>query len=261
MNNDFWHRQASEPLFPGLLWSRPETKHTAGKLLIVGGNKFGFAVPAEAYAAASKAGIGSTRVLLPGSLQRTVGKLFPEAEFAPANNSGSFAGSALAELLDASRWADGVLLAGDLGRNSETTTMLETFAGKYNGQLTISKDSADFFCNQPNVLLERRATLLVVNLGQLQKLGHSLHLPYALTSDLDALPLVERLHELTNAHPEILVLTRQKDTFFVAVQGQVSTTLRKAGQIWMAGSAAKAATWWLQIPERPFEAITTALYE
>ena len=41
--------------------------------------------------------------------------------------------AALAPLLDLAQWADGVLLAGDIGRNSETTVLLETFMSKYHG--------------------------------------------------------------------------------------------------------------------------------
>ena len=58
----YWQRQEpGEPLFPDLLWSRPENRQFAGKLLIMGGNAHGFAAPAEAYAHAEKAGIGVAR--------------------------------------------------------------------------------------------------------------------------------------------------------------------------------------------------------
>src|SRR5882757_7834828 len=120
MEQTYWHKQAiDKPLFPELLWSRPENKSFAGKLLIIGGNAHGFAAPAEAYVAAEKAGIGTTRILLPDSLQKTVGKLFAPAEFATSNPSGGFAQTSLAEALALSDWADGILVAGDTGRNSE----------------------------------------------------------------------------------------------------------------------------------------------
>jgi NAD(P)H-hydrate repair Nnr-like enzyme with NAD(P)H-hydrate dehydratase domain len=137
MNQSYWHKQGEKALFPNLLWARPEVKGAAGKLLVVGGHAQSFAAAAEAYTAAEKAGIGTVRVLLPDSLEKTVGKLFPSAEFAPSNPSGGFATRALAELLAAAQWADGVLLAGDLGRNSESLAMLENFAGKYTDHDTI----------------------------------------------------------------------------------------------------------------------------
>src|SRR5580704_1951753 len=140
--HDYWHRQtADKPLFPELLWSRPEHKAQAGKLLIIGGNLHGFAAPAEAFAIAEKTGIGTTRVLLPDALHKTIGKVFMAGEFAPSTPSGSFAKKSLAEFLEMANWADAVLIAGELGRNSETAIVLEQFVEKYSGQLTIAKDA------------------------------------------------------------------------------------------------------------------------
>lgn len=236
-------------------------KSTAGKLLVIGGHAQSFAAPAEAYAAAEQAGIGTVRVLLPDSLMRTVGKLFPAAEFAPSNPSGGFATSALAELVAASTWADCVLLAGDLGRNSETAAMLENFAAKYHGQLAITKDAADFFCTHPTGLQTRPDTVLVISMGQLQRLGTSLHVPRAFTSSIGLVQLVELLHDFTRAHANLSIVTRHQGNYLVAVNGQVSTTAAPADKtIWRVSVAAAAATWWLQNPTKPFESLTTSLY-
>ena len=262
MNQDYWHRQGDKPLFPDLLWARPEMKSSAGKLLVVGGHAQSFAAAAEAYAAAEKAGVGTVRVLLPDALEKTVSKLFPAAEFAPSNPSGGFATRALAELLTASHWADGVLLTGDLGRNSETHAMLENFVGKYTGQLTITKDTADFFCAQPTSLQARphlTRTVLVISLGQLQKLGKSLHLSYAFTSDLGIMQLVELLHDFTVAYPHLYILTRHHDQYVIAVNGTIGTaTIPGEKPIWRVSAAGSAATWWLQNPAKPFEALLTS---
>ncbi|MCA9327440.1 hypothetical protein KDA14_02840 [Candidatus Saccharibacteria bacterium] len=257
---EYWVKQDSGPLFSDLLWARPEMKSAAGKLLIVGGHAQSFAVPAAAYAAAEQSGVGVARVLLPASLEKTVSKLFPAAAFAPGNPSGGFAKTALAELLAESQWADGVLLAGDLGRNSETHAMLENFASKYSGQLTITKDAADFFCTQPTNLRERPKTLLVVSSGQLQKLASNLHWHHAFTSDLGLVQFVELLHEFTIEYSNLHILTRHLDQNIVAIAGRVSTTPAPADKpIWRVERAAAAATWWLQNPNKPFEALTTSL--
>lgn len=260
MSQPYWHKQGEKALFPNLLWARPEVKSAAGKLLVVGGHAQSFAAAAEAYAAAEKAGIGSVRVLLPDSLERTVNKLFPGAEFAPSNPSGGFATRALAELLAAAQWADGVLLAGDLGRNSESLAMLENFAGKYTGQLTITKDTGDFFCTQPQSIAARTDTLLVISLGQLQKLGKSLHLSYAFTSDLGIMQLVELLHKFTTTYPNVQVITRHQNNYVVAVKGNIGTSPAPSEKpIWRVTAAASASTWWLQNPTNPFEALTTSV--
>ena len=53
MDRTYWHKQTVEkPLFPDILWSRPQNKRQAGKLLIVGGHAESFAAVGEAYAAA-----------------------------------------------------------------------------------------------------------------------------------------------------------------------------------------------------------------
>jgi len=260
MEQSYWQRQTDKPLFPELEWSRPESKLQAGKLLIIGGNASGFAAPAESYGSAVKAGIGTVRVLLPESLRKSVGKLFPEAEFAPSTPSGSFAVQSLAELLGASMWADGVLLPGDISRNSETTVLLESFLEKYRGQATLTKDTADVFCQQPISILHRPDTLLVLAMGQLRRLASEAHFPRAFTSELGLVQLAENLHEFTKRFP-LSIITRHQGHYIVATNGQVSTTpLKSEKPIWRVATAAAASVWWLQNPAKPFQALTTAVF-
>jgi hypothetical protein len=258
MDQTYWQRQNSkQPLFADLVWSRPENKTYAGKLLIVGGNLHGFSAPAEAFAAAGDAGIGVARAVLPDSLQRTVGRVFQAGEYAPSTPSGSFSNKALAELLAMASWSDGVLLAGDLGRNSETAIMLESFAGKYAGPLVITKDAVDYFSSTPQPVEHREDTALVLSFSQLQKLAMSLHLPAAFTFDMDILRLVDALHELTLNYP-FFIVTKHLDQLFVAVGGDVSSTkLATDRDIWRVATAAHVAVWWLQNQSKPFEALTT----
>jgi NAD(P)H-hydrate repair Nnr-like enzyme with NAD(P)H-hydrate dehydratase domain len=256
----YWHKQtADKPLFPDLQWSRPENKMQAGKLFIAGGNAHGFAAAGEAYAEAAKAGIGTARVLLPDSLRKTVGRIFEAGEYTPSTPSGSFSQLAIAEFLDMSAWADGTLLAGDFGRNSETAIVLERFVTKYSGQLTITKDGIDYFVNNPAGLLARSETLLVLSYAQLQKLATSAHFTTAFTFDMDFLRIIDALHEFTQKH-QAHIIVKHLDTVFVAVEGKVSTTtLPEDTKIWRVKTAAHAATWWLQNPTKPFEALTTAV--
>lgn len=260
MQSDYWQRQTTgKPLFDSLLWSRPENRQHAGKLLVVGGNLHGFAAPAEAYAESQKAGIGVTRVILPDALRRTFGKTFMEGEFAPSAPSGSFSRKALAELLATSGWADGVLVAGDLGRNSETAIMLEQFVQKYSGQLTLTKDAVDYFTANPLVLRERSDTCLVLSFAQLQKLAIQLRFATAFTFDMDMLRLVDALHEFTAAFP-LAIVVKHLSSIFVACGGQVSTTkLDNDLEVWRVRTAAHCAVWWLQNPSKSFESLTTAL--
>ena len=257
---EFWHRQTKEtPLYPDMEWSRPENKLYAGKLLVIGGNLHGFAAAASAYTEAEKSGAGTVRALLPDALRKTVGKVFVAGEFAPSTPSGSFGRQSLAELLAFSAWADGVLLAGDFGRNSETAIVLETFAQKHSGQLTIAKDATDYFAVEPKNILGRADTLLVVSMAQLQKIGVQARFPKAFTYGMDLIRLVEMLHDFTLEY-QAHVIVKHLDTLVVAVNGEVSTTKLQADRaIWRVTAASHASVWWMQNPSKPFEALTCAM--
>ncbi len=257
MDHSYWHKQTvDKPLYPDLLWSRPENRALAGKLVVVGGNAHGFSAAAEAYSSALKAGVGSVRVLLPDSLQATVGRVFETGEYAPSTPSGSFSQKALAEVLALANWGNGLLLAGDFGHNSETAILLESLLTKYSGQLTICGDALDYSVNKPQALLSRPSSLLVLDLTQLQKLATGAKFAKAFTSTMDFLKIIELLHDFTIDHNLNIVL-KHLDNIFVAVAGQVSTT--KVKPISMVNFATSCAVWWLQTPSKTFEALSTSV--
>ena len=255
-----WVRQTiTEPAFPDIQWSRPERRDQAGKLLIVGGNQHGFSAPAEAFAAANKAGVGVSRVLLPNKLQKTVSKLFPPAEFGTSTPSGSFSTAALGELLEIAAWADGTLLAGDFGHNSETAVLLEAFLTKHSGQVTIVQDAAEYFISASQTVIDRADTLLVLNMAQLQKLATHAHFTPAITQSMDLLQLIEALHQFSELH-SCYIVVKHLDNLLVAVDGQVSTTkIPSSTDAWRVATAAQTSVWWLQHPTQPFQALTTAI--
>jgi hypothetical protein len=258
MDNTNWFKQNKDKaLFEDLLWNRPENKRYAGKLLIVGGNLHAVSTPGLAYSVAEKAGAGTIRVLLPDSTRKLVGKVFPEAEFAPSTPSGSFARESLAQLLELAQWADGVLLAGDFGHNSETAILLESFAEKYQGQLTFAQDSVDYFINKNSIFFERENTLPIINFGKLQKLAQNNRPNPPVKYEMNMHQLVDVLQEW-----KINLITNHADQFVLATkEGKVSTIKMPEDSNWQVELAAYAATWWLQNPGRTFEAITTALFE
>lgn len=251
-----WHKQKTDkPLFPEILWSQPQNKQLAGKLLIVGGNYRSFKAPAEAFAAALKAGIGSARVLLPSALQKTVGKLFPEAGFAPSTPSGSFARTSLAQILDSTEWADAVVLAGDFGKNSETAILLESFIKKYDGPVCLAGDSLDYFQKSGDSILSRTNTLVVAEISQLQKLAAGQGL---IKHSMDLSQLVGSLTELS-AETKAFFAAVHAGQIIVAANGQVSTTPSQNHDF--IKIAAYMATFWLHNSEKPFEALSSAVFE
>lgn len=257
---DYWYKQsADKPAFPDLQWSRPENKKHAGKLLIVGGNQYGFVEPAEAFRFAEAAGIGVAQLLLPDSLKRFVGPGFNAGQLAPSTPSGSFSQKALGNLLEMALWADGVLLAGGLGHNSETAILIEKFLEKYSGPVTITKDAADYCLALPKLSLDRTDTLLVITMAQLQKLGTAAKVSSPFTLGMDLLRLVDGLHDFTQKHTAHIIV-RHHDQIVVAVNGYISTTPYTL-EMWRVKTAALASVWWLQNPEKAFEGITTSLFE
>ena len=261
MSPDYWLRQTHDkPLFPELEWSRPENRLHAGKLLIVGGNAHGFAAPAEAYAESSQAGVGTARVLLPDATKKMVGGVAEYVEYAPSTPSGSFSQRALGELCDLVKWADGILIAGDLGRNSETAIWLEAFLARGETPTVITRDAVDYVASSPSTVLERPNTTLVLSLSQLQRLATAAKSPQPVRFGMNMLQLVDWLHDFTCTHAPNLIV-KHLENIFVAVDGQVSTTkLTHEIPIWRVKAATHAGVWWIQNLVRPFEALTAAVY-
>lgn len=258
MANTYWYKQEKDPLFEDLAWSKPENKFHAGKLLIIGGSSHGFNEPAEAFAAANEAGIGVVKVLLPDIVKSLMPKETIESiEFIPSLKNGGFASTSVAEMLDNANWADAVLLAGGVGRNSETAITLESFIKAYKDKLTITQDALDMFLANPEVLLNRSETLIVASFGQLQKLLQNFKQTSAITSSMTLLNFVENLHNLTELIPAKIMTSHQR-IILVADNGKVSST-KNNDDVWRVKLAAKAAVLWLQNPSKSFEAITTSL--
>jgi hypothetical protein len=260
MERTYWHRQKpTEPLFPGLSWSRPQNRQSAGKLLIIGGNVHTFAAVGESYSVANAAGIGTIRVVLPDALEKTIGKFFTAGEFAPSTPSGSFARQAVAPILDATLWADAILIAGDLGRNAETAVLLETLLQKTTLPITVTQDGIDYITSTPTASKTRANTTFALSLSQLQRLAIATKYTEAITFSMDMIRLTEWLHKFTEAYP-LFIITEHNEMMIVAVNGEVSTTRAAENTpIWRVRTAARASVWWLQNPSKPFEALTTAM--
>ncbi|MBP6961983.1 hypothetical protein KBB49_00390 [Candidatus Saccharibacteria bacterium] len=258
MEHTYWLKQGTEPLFPDILWSRPESKSGAGKLCIIGGNSHGFGAPGIAYNSSMSAGVGSVSVLMPDAIKKIVKGLLPDAEFAPSTPSGSFSRQALDSLLSSSNWGDCTLLAGDVGRNSETAVLFEAFVKKYSGLLTITQDAVDFFKETPKDLSDRPDTLIVLSISQLQKLFMFTPTITPIILSMSVVQLAEALHEYTLEHCAVIV-TKHNDLIFTASKGQVSTT-KDTRKIWRVETAGRASVFWLQNLGHAFEAITSSIH-
>ncbi len=259
MSQVYWDKQYSEPIFPDFIWARPEQKSSAGKLFIIGGTAQGFAGAVELFNEATQAGIGTSRIILPQPLKKLVGKLFPEAEFAPSTPSGSFAIESLVDFIDGALWADGVAIAPDTGNNSETTQLLQAFLDKYSGLCVLTGDAIETLMVDAASLLDRNNTVLILSFDNLQKLATASRFDEAFTSDMALLQLIERLEKFGARHAPHLMIQRGSQVI-VCAEGKVSVT-EKPDQPNLAALSAHAATWLVQNPTKPYQALTTAAFK
>lgn len=256
MDYPYWQKQdPSKPLFEDLIWSKPQQKNLSGKLLIVGGNAHAIGAPVAAYEAAIKQGVGDCQVILPNATKKLFGpKPPPQILFVSSTGSGSFSQSATNELKSYYAWADGVLLAGDFGHNSETTILLETLCSIPKLQVFCG-DGVDNLMIAPQTLLQNQQAALVVTIAQLQKLVAAIKYPRAIKQDMPLLQLVEFMHDFSKILPCHIVVDHQQE-IVVASGGQiVSTKLVGANHVKL---AATAAVWWLQNPAKTLQALATA---
>jgi ADP-dependent NAD(P)H-hydrate dehydratase / NAD(P)H-hydrate epimerase len=256
---DYWIKIDKEAdKFNSLLWSRPENKAKAGKLLIIGGNSHAFKAPIEAHMIAAELGVGVCRVVLPDKLEKLIGSSYPDCFFAPSTLSGSFAQTALDGFLDQATWADAVLLAGDLGRNSETAIVIEKMFEKYQGQIIATGDTIDYITTNPNIVKGRPNTCLVPTFAQLQKLAQNTKTSQKFMFADELINTVEALHSFTLEQTWLSLVTRHKGYFIAGHHGEVASKETPDDEFFRVKLAAKIAVWWLQNPSKTFEALAVS---
>lgn len=258
MDNTYWQKQENEPLFPDVFWSRPEHASRRGKLLIIGGNRHEFSAVAQSYTAALSAGVGECRAVMPSALKKTIPDTFYDAHFVPSTASGGISKGGLNELKGYVAWSDAVLLPGDLGKNSETASVVLELL-KTNHALCLTKDAIDLLQNEAAALLGRENTLLVASVAQLQRLARATGEQTPITLSSGLVQMVERLHAFSLKWPSHIV-TNHLNTILCASGGRVTST--KTSDIhWRARTAAWTIVFVLQhARSQGFESIATGLW-
>ena len=254
--DDYWFKQKiDEPLYSDLIWSKPENKIHAGKLLIIGGSSSGFSHTVGCFLAAQSAGAGSVKVLIPDSTHKLIGNISEDIVYAPSNKSGGFSQGALREFIESSDWADTVLLAGELGNNSDTTILFEKYLDNYSDSLIIAGDAFEFCHSFFTKLLRNPGVTFILNITRLQKLATAAGMTKPVTSNISLVNLVQLLHELTEENQANIVM--EFDEFIVvASQGYISTTELKEKDKIQIKLNANASVWFMQNKTKVFEALT-----
>lgn len=252
-----WQKQdPKKPLYPDLIWSRPENKNHAGKLLLIGGKAGEFINVSSTYILANKAGAGIIRTLLPDSLQQ-IGKNIDEVEFSRSNQGGGFAKTALADFFDLSDWADQVLLAGDFGKNAETTVILDGYLLRSQKPIVLSQKALTSISLSYEQLLKLPVTLVITR-DELRKIAIRIGSHIAVTSTANFETIKEVMFNISSQSKANLVIIDQDNTW-VAVNGNIIST--KTTPIDINTLAAYVAVWQMQNPDKPLQALATAVYE
>jgi hypothetical protein len=249
-------QEVSTPLFPDALLE-PERADLRGKLLLIGGSSAGFAGINYAYTKALELGAGEVKVLLPKNLEKLLPKN-PDFVFSGDPKALGFTKSIEDDLKTLAAWADGILLVGDFGKNSETAQVLGRFLEECNPQdtkgrpvegvalfqkpLIITRDAVDLLL--PALPLENANAKLFLTFTQLQKLLKQVFYPKIISFTMPLPQLAEVLHKFTLTY-QCGIATFANDNFIAALNGEVvATDLRDTKYnpltLWAGEAAAKA---------------------
>jgi hypothetical protein len=177
-----------------------------------------------------------------------------ETEYVQSTSIGSFSREALAPIQSFMQWSDAVWLVDDIGKNSETSLLLEELVAKTSQRLIVSGDALDCFIQQPSSLLKRDSTLLLCNFAQLQKMLTKFGEP-AITSTMGIIQLVEHL-ETFSAKIACQLTLAYEDKYLIAYNGDVISSPSLVDDAYSV-----MAVWWTQFPTKPLEALATALVD
>lgn len=262
MNENYWQKQTDKPLFPELEWNKPERRDQAGRLLLVGGSTHALSAPALAYAQAKSSGIGDVKIVLPSKTKGLIDKKTVDAVFLSSTPSGEFAQDDINELLEYSLWADTLLLTGDVGKNSQTSILLEELLRSFTGITVVTKDSIESLFSATKLLFEREKTTLVVSFNQLQKLLQNYEYKSSLSSTMGIVQLVEFLKLLTE-ETAATIITLHNAQLVAAHDGKVTTTKTddKISDNWPLEIASKTVCYQTWNPKDSLKSATQSIFE
>jgi len=254
MDDHCWQIQDKEPLFPDTLWSKPETKALAKRLVIIGGHTGGFDQVAAAYQAAREAGIGQTKVALPDKLRSVLAKSLPDAVFVPSSPNGTVGDKALNDLLSYEQWADLSLIC-QTSDNSESALCVTHFAQRRQKPLVLGDEAALALKSDP-ALLNQPGLYLVLSLAALQQVIKFLSPGLLIKHDMGLRPLALALAAIDT--PAGLVTVYDQHVL-VKVGDNVTSTKRQSTPS-LAALAGFSAVWLAWEPAKPLAALSTAAF-
>lgn len=253
-----FERQFDQPLYQKILWNRPISRGTAGRLLIVGGHKSSVALIQSTNQVAEAAGVGALSLLLPDALRPLIGGV-PQVDFGPSTPSGSLAKAAMAQLVEMSSHADTTLLGPDASNNSETAILYENFIAHYQQPLILADEALGVIGMTPDEIRNRPHTLVVLTMQQLFKLADRLQMPVQIKPDSGVNGKVDIVADLSDVLKVDLALIGPE--IIIKVGEQVSVTpLASQPTALVSAVYGAMAVFYTQNPAARYEGLTTAAF-
>ncbi len=160
----------------------------------------------------------------------------------------------MAQFFDLSEWADHILLAGDFGKNSETTVILDGFLLKGPKPVTISQNALESIGIDFGRLLQMSLTL-IVGRNVFQKIGKAVgtHVPITSLTTYESMgEIIQNISARSKANLVII----DEEHLWAAAKGKLVSTRSKPVDI--NALSAYCAVWTMQNPSKPLEALAIA---
>jgi NAD(P)H-hydrate repair Nnr-like enzyme with NAD(P)H-hydrate dehydratase domain len=253
-----FERQLDEPLFPNVLYARPVTRVSSGRLLLLGGHSGSFSDPTAFHELALAAGIGECRVLLPDVLAKILSGA-PGTYFAASSPSGSLGREAADRAIELSEEADVVAIGADLSNNSDTGMLIERLLTQLDRPIAVFGDALHTVLQNPKTVTDNATALVILTMAEVFKLAGKLQIPINVRPGAGLINKLEIIQDLKSASrcgyvvygTEIIVA---QDTHFIVTP--IDFHLSTAPQLFYA----TLATFWTQNPSRRREGLATGAY-
>lgn len=262
----YWKKQ-TKPLFDNLIWNIPEQKTL--HVTLIGGNIQNFSTPVKISEYLNQNfPFSSVTTLLPDSLRAKLPPL-PNLEFAPSTQSGSFDNST--KLIDSFQNSDGIILIGDLSKNSATAVAINSAIDQSlqdsptkPQRVIITRDSVDLIAADASHWLNFPQITLIATMAQLQKVFRAIYYPKMILLSQPLIPTIETLHKFTLTYP-IALLTFHENNIITAHAGNIITTpldqtTYSPLMLWSGQLAANTLTLSLFNPRQNLEALNAAIF-
>lgn len=221
---NYWQKQQEKPLFPDILWSRPENKALLPRLAIISGSKRGFADGEKIYASATKTGLGACKILLPDVLKVQLPAI-NDFVFIESTKMGSFSKKLHDNFNALKPMTSLFIITESSGKESETVQSIHKL---------IQDDDCDLmFINQAilandqyldDIIKREAKTTLVLDQETLQKVASRLPLDTMFRSTDGLAEIVKGMHSITAEFINLIIVAKLGNNIVVGSKGQIYST-------------------------------------